>query len=126
MASSPQRKIAYGLVIFFMTVPFLVMIWDVQIGVGLLLINLFISYRVIRYSGRDAAQNLSDAEMQRLERHQSERGRTIYVQLVDDDGQELPPDVAQKRLFEAEARSNPRDVVVGVHQVISRGTDTSR
>ena len=43
-----------------------------------------------------------------------ERSRTIYVQLVDDDGRELPPEIAEARLTEARLNAGRCDTVIGV------------
>src|SRR5689334_18958332 len=44
-----------------------------------------------------------------------DRGQTILVQLVDDNGIPLPFDIAQARLTTAQRQAGPRDTVIGVH-----------
>jgi hypothetical protein len=43
-----------------------------------------------------------------------DRGRTIYVELLDENGRGLPPEEAEKRLAEARLRAGPRDTVMGI------------
>lgn len=119
MNSNLNRKTAYIAAIFLIGIPVLILFWDVKIGVPFLLLGTYITYRIIRLAGyNESLQRMSAVEQQRLERQQGERGRTILVQLVDDQGRDLPEQEAQRRMAEAEARANPRDTVLGVHYVI--------
>ena len=44
-----------------------------------------------------------------------DRSHMILVQLVDDDGNALPPNIVQARLAEAEQQAGPNQIVIGVH-----------
>jgi hypothetical protein len=122
--SNLNRKTAYLTAIFLIGIPVLILFWDVRIGVPFLLLGTYITYRIIRLAGyNESLKRFNEVEQQRIERQQGERGRTILVQLVDDQGRDLPEQEAQRLIAEAEARANPRDTVMGVHHVISRDQD---
>ena len=115
MESRPTRRAAYWITLFAVLIPALIMIWNVQIGVPLLLLGVYFSYRAIRMARSDAVI-ASDENPDELLRRSA---RTILVQLVDDEGRELPPEIAEKRMAAAQAQANPVDTVVGVHYVLS-------
>ena len=114
MGASPQRKFANFLAIASIAIPLLIMIWDIQVGAVSLLVGVVIAYRAIKFREQDDNDLVSDS----VKSHQGERGRTIYVQIVDDYGRDLPPAEAQKLIADAQARANPRDMVVGVRHKI--------
>ena len=58
------------------------------------------------------------AAEQQLSQHQNERGRTIFVQTVDDFGRDLPPASVQKLMADAQAQAGPGDTVVAVRHKI--------
>src|SRR5512133_1191953 len=119
MGLSPQRKIAYSFAAFSIIVSILVMFWDLEIGIFLLFLGLMATARAIRFALHPDIVFLNDSAQQKLSRHQSERGRTILVQIVDDFGRELPPATVQKLMAEAQAKASPRDTVVGVRYKIT-------
>jgi len=120
-ALSPQQKIAYAITAFAIILPLVILYWNIPLGVVMLLVGTNVSFRAIRLSQReDTTLGVSDEETIRIGRAQGERARTIYVQLVDNDGVELPPDVAQECLTRAQAKAGPRDTVIGIHHKIHR------
>jgi hypothetical protein len=115
-----NRKTAYLLTAFAIGIPILVMFWNAKAGAALLLLGTYIAYRSIRVAGYNESQRVSDEELQRIDRQDSNRGRTILVQLVDEHGRDLPEHIARQRIAEAEAKASPRDTVIGVHYVLSQ------
>lgn len=115
MDLSPQRKIAYSFAFISIAIPVLVMFLDLQVGVILFLAGIIIAYRAIRFGAQSDVENTD----QQLSRHQDDRGQTIFVQIVDEFGRDLPPAVAQKLIADAQAKASPRDTVVGVRYKIT-------
>lgn len=95
------------------------MFWNIEAGAALLLLGLVIANRAIRYGAFDDSKSMSDSTRKQLNRHQSERGQTILVQIVDDFGRDLPPDTVQKLMAEAQAKASPRDTVMAVRHTIA-------
>ncbi len=121
MNTSLNRKTAYIVSAFSIVVPILLMFWNVKIGVPLLLLGTFTAYRMIRMASYNESRWRHDEfEAQRIKRQQNEAGRTILVQLVDDNGGPLPVEIERKLIAAAEARANPRDTVTGVHYVLPK------
>jgi hypothetical protein len=123
MSSSPQRRIAYTIAAASVVIPIMVMLWNIELGIILFFMGLIVAYRAIRYGAQDDLHSLNDAAEQKLSRHQIERGRTIFVQIVDDFGRDLPPATVQKLMADAQAQAGPRDTVVPVRHKISREGD---
>ena len=125
MNTSPQRRIAYTIAAVAILIPILAALWNVQLGVILLFMGLIVAYRAIRYGAHDDLTSISDSEQQKLDMHQINRGRTIFVQIVDDYGRDLPPATVQRLMAEAQAHASPRDTVVGVrYKVTKEGENT--
>lgn len=123
MNTLPQRRIAYTIAAVCVTIPIVVMVWNIQIGIILFFMGLIIAYRAIRYGAHDDIHSLNDAAEQKLSRDQNERGRTIFVQIVDDFGRDLPPATVQKLIADAQAQASPRDTVVPVRHKIPHKND---
>jgi hypothetical protein len=120
MQKPPQRRMAYIIVFLSISIPVVVMFWNIQAGVLLLLLGSYVSLQAVRHAVHDNANALSDAESNKLERHKIEQTRVIRVQLVDDYGRDLPAHIARQRMEEAQAKAGPRDTVVGVRHVLSK------
>ncbi len=121
MKASLTRKTAYIVAVFSIGIPILLMFWSAKVAAPLLLLGTYAAYSLIRLAGANESRwRYEEAEAQRLERQQSERGRTILVQLVDDNGNSLPAEVERKLIAAAVSRANPRDTVMGVHYVLPR------
>jgi hypothetical protein len=108
---------------FFLTViclsiigPILVMFWNVQLGGLLFLVGLLLAARCIGLV-RSIQMEGAVQDGVALSARQN-RGRTIFVQLVDDHGNALPADVVQARLAAAHQNAGPRDTVIGVHRKV--------
>lgn len=120
MIPAPTRRAAYWITLFSILIPALICFWNVQVGVPLLLLGVYLSYRSIRMSRREPLNIREESPDEALRRS----ARIIRVQLVDDQGQDLPPEVAEKRLADAQARANPNDTVIGMHSVIREDQDS--
>lgn len=46
------------------------------------------------------------------------QAQTIFVQLIDEDGNELAPEVAESKLAAAQLLAGPRDMVIGVRRKV--------
>lgn len=125
MGASSQRRIAYTIAAVSVLIPIMVMIWNIELGIILFFMGLIVAYRAIRYGAYDDLRSLNQAAEQQLSRHQNERGRTIFVQIVDDFGRDLPPATVQKLMADAQAQAGPRDTVVAVRNQISKEKDNS-
>lgn len=120
MDDSPQRKISRGIAAAAILIPIMViLLWDIETGVFLLLIGLLIARRVIILARSDDPQLLSDSDRMKMDRHQSERSRTILVQVVDDNGYDLPPAIVEQRMKEAQTKAGPRDTVIPVRHKVT-------
>jgi hypothetical protein len=120
MKISLQRRFAYAIAFFSIAVPVLIMFQNIQAGIVLLLLGVYITVRTIRNIAPNDPNMVSDSTLHHIGLHQSNRGQIIYVQLVDDFGRDLPTNVAQKLIEDAQARANPRDTVVGLHRIINK------
>jgi hypothetical protein len=110
-----QRRMQLTVFLAVLAIPLAIGLWDRQAGVVAFLIGLFIAMRAIRVLRADAANSLlDDPSYQRLQQHQGERGRTIWVSLLDDQGQPLDAAAAERKLAQARKAAGPRDMVVGV------------
>lgn len=94
--------------------PIVVLFFDPKLGAALLLLGGAIAITASRALSAASHQAALEREKQLWERR-TNSSRTIYVQLVDDKGRDLPQRIAEKRLAEAQMRAGPRDTVVGVH-----------
>lgn len=117
MEWSPQKKIAYGIAAACILIPCVVLFFNLKAGAFALFVGAISASQVIRYANQ-ADPQMSAATRARLARHQSDRSRTIYVQVVDDNGYDLPPEVVEQKMKEAQLQAGPSDTVIAVrHQV---------
>ena len=120
MSKTPQQKISIAISIISIVVPLLIIIKNIPIGVGLLLIGAIVSRRAMMLANKNDPQLLSDADIVKFGRHQSERSQTILVQVVDDNGYDLPPEVIAQKMTEAKLRASPRDTIVAIRHKINK------
>ncbi len=114
MSDRVERRLLLGLIGLVIFGPVAVMMWNLRLGVVLLLLGLIVAYqgsRMLRALNAEGA-----VQDQQYLYSRRDRGRTIYVELVDDDGNELQPSVAEQRLAEARLNAGPRDTVIGVRR----------
>ncbi len=110
-----QRRKQFAILITVLLVPLAIALWDPQVAVLAFLLGLFIAMRAIRFLRTQAVDSLlDDPAHQRLQHLQGERGRTVWVSLLDDAGQPLSETAAQQKLAQAKSAAGPRDMVVGV------------
>ena len=96
--------------------PLIVMIWSLQLGALLLAIGMLLTTQLVRRLRR--RPDYGDQVMQRYDSRPDEYSNTIYVQLIDDHGNELDPVSAAERMAEAAERAGPHDVVIGVKRKV--------
>lgn len=117
MYDQAQRRTWRIMMVVVLVVPVLVMFWNLRVGALLLLFGLFTAYRALRLI--NASLRMEQAERNsRLEQTRANQARLVYVQLVDEQGVELPPDVQQAKLAQARLLAGPRDTVVGVKRKV--------
>jgi hypothetical protein len=109
--------------IFFLTVivvalvaPILIALRYPTVGGALFIVGALLAWRNIRLlrhttPGDDPAERRRRAQAR-------DQGRTIFVQLVDDLGNELDPAICATRLAAARCAAGPKDSVVGVRRKV--------
>lgn len=97
-------------------VPVLIMLWHPQIGLVAFLIGAMIAMQCVQVV---RAIHIEGAlgDQQALVRRQNQ-AQTIFVQLTDDAGNDLAPDLVQAKLAAAQQQAGPRDMVVGVRHKV--------
>jgi len=101
-----NRTIIIIIVAVFIGGPFLVAIKSPALGGVSLLVGTVIAYRAMRILM--SVKNEASIQINK----EDSAGHTIFVQIVDDFGRDLPPAESEKRLVEARAKAVPRDMVV--------------
>ena len=96
--------------------PIAAMIWWPQIGAILFFLGLAIVARCVYLIRAIHTEGAQQDQAQLYSRR--DRGQTIFVQLVDDDGNDLDQATARARLAAANLRAGPRDTVVGVRRKV--------
>ena len=111
------HKVFMVLIALAMLGPAVIMVWNVQVGAVLFLVGLFVTYRCLLFLREMRAE--AEWDNPALLQGQRNRARTIFVQLVDDNGNDLDAPTAQARLAAAYQNAGPRDSVVGVRRKVS-------
>ena len=91
---------------------------DVLIGLFLIVFALIGITLWLRRRNPDEEKHISDSRLLKINKQNKNRGRTIYVQTVDNDGCDLPEDVVQQKLYEARRNAEPRDNIVTVRHKV--------
>jgi hypothetical protein len=117
MEWSPQKIIAYSIAGACILLPIILIFFNPAAGALALFMGALIASRVIRYAHQ--VDPLMSAETRaRLARHQSDQSQTIFVQVVDDRGYDLPQHEVKRRMEEAQLRAGPRDTVIAVRHKV--------
>ncbi|HEY0607093.1 MAG TPA: hypothetical protein VGD58_29510 [Herpetosiphonaceae bacterium] len=106
-----QTMIVLGLL-----VPLAVMVWNPQIGAIAFLAGLTISGRCVRMLR--TLQVEGSMQDQHATQAKTNQAQTIFVQLIDEDGNDLAPEIAEAKLAAAQLQAGPRDMVVGVRHKV--------
>jgi hypothetical protein len=110
-----QRRLQLAIVSLSVLGPLVLAVWSPEWAVLFLLFGLIIAMRGIRTLRTTALNDLrNDPSLRRMNHLQGERGRTVWVSLLDDNGQPLDEAAAEQKLAQARAAAGPRDMVVGV------------
>lgn len=118
MYEKTQQRTAQIIIALAIVIPLLVLLWNVRLGVLLLFIGLFIAYNAVRLINESKRMERLQQYDARVEQSQSNQARLVYVQLVDDNGVELAPEVQEAKLARARLAAGPRDTVVGVKRKV--------
>ena len=110
------KRFFIGLLVAAIVGPIAVMIWLPTIGAILFLLGLAIAARCIYLIRMIHSEGAQQDQEQLYSRR--DRGQAIFVQLVDDDGNDLDQATAEARLAAANLRAGPRDMVVGVRRKV--------
>ena len=103
----------------FIALSIVIMFNHLTIGLILFLLTLYYINRIRRWHNANNDKSSSDETLRNISRQNSNRGRTIYVQVVDDNGNDLPEAVVQQKLYEARRSVEPRDNIVTVRHKIN-------
>jgi hypothetical protein len=97
-------------------VPLALMVWNPQIGAIAFLCGLATAARCIGLIRTLQVEgSLHDQHALYASANQAQ---TIFVQLIDEDGNDLTPEVAEAKLAAAQLQAGPRDMVVGVRHKV--------
>ncbi|MBC8161392.1 MAG: hypothetical protein H7Z42_09250 [Roseiflexaceae bacterium] len=103
-------------IIVSIVVPFGLILMNSSWGGFSLLVGMFMIYRVIRLARLTSLESNLDSEDALYAK--TDTGGTIYVQLIDEEGNLLPIEVARAKLNAARQLAGPRDAVLGVHRKV--------
>ena len=117
--SRKQINIALFIIaMLFVALSIVVMFKHLTIGLVLFMLTLYYINRIRRWHKTENDRSSSDETLKNVSRQNSNRGRSIYVQIVDDNGHELPEAVVQQKLYEARRNAEPRDNIVTVRHKV--------
>ncbi len=113
-----QRSRLFFLIVIVVALvaPILIALHYPLVGGVLFLVGAMVAWRNVRLlsfitKGDDPAE-------QRRRAQARDQGRTIFVQLVDDRGNELDPATCEARVAAARRGAGPRDTVIGVRRKV--------
>ena len=86
---------------------------DLLTGTALFLIGIFISLRAYQMYHNSQIDDLFSGSSS-PKQHSQDRGKMIFVSLVDENGQEISPQLAEQRIAEARLKAGPKDTVVPI------------
>jgi hypothetical protein len=116
MFGSRSKAFFLGLMAISIGGPLLLILWNPQVGGILMLLGLVIAARCINLIRSMHMTNSVDDTTVLMARQN--RARTIFVSLLDEQGQPLPTEIAQARLATAYQDAGPRDTVIGVQRKV--------
>ena len=97
-------------------VPIALMFWNIQYGAVTMVLGLAIAWRALRLVRMIQMQGtLQDQQALQVKRNQAQ---TIFVQLIDENGNDLAPEIAEAKLAAAHLQAGPRDMVIGVRRKV--------
>jgi hypothetical protein len=122
MNENLSKKSLGAVIAVCLIVPVIVAVtYNQVLGIVLFLIGLYISLQAYRAYNRSKTADFLSGDSPK--QHGLDRGRTIRVSIVDEQGRELPAQVVEQRLAEARAQAGPKDTIVPVRFVISPEDD---
>jgi hypothetical protein len=116
MFGQQSKRFFIGVLVVAIVGPIAIMLWKPQIGGLLFLLGLFVAARCLYLIRTITTEGARQDQAQLYSRR--DRGQTIFVQLIDNDGNDLDPATAQARLAAANLRAGPRDTVIGVRRKV--------
>jgi flagellar hook-basal body complex protein FliE len=115
MYGQRSKRFFMGMIAFSLIGPLVLLFWNPEVGGILLLLSFIVTSRCLRLLRM--AADTSETEEQR--QSQDNRGQTVFVQLVDDQGNDLEPTQVQARIAAAQLTAGPRDLVIGVRRKVT-------
>ena len=95
-----------------------IMFKDFLIGGLLFVLTIYFNNKTPALENASNEKYSSDEVLRKVAQQNSNRGRTIYVQVVDEKGNDLPENIVEQKLYEARRNAEPRDNIVTVrHQI---------
>ena len=105
------------LIVVCLLAPFALLLWDRQLGFFACVIGIPIATRGLRLLRTiHLERTLQSLQVPQAKLNQAQ---TKLVQLIDENGNELEPEVAQTRLAAARLQAGPRDMVIGVRRKVT-------
>jgi hypothetical protein len=112
------KNIRFYLSIFFILLSLFLMTINIYIGFALFISTMIVINRYISIRSLFRERSGSTEQIKKIDRQQINRARTIYVQVVDDHGMDLPPHVVEQKMKQASMNAEPKDNVVPVRYKI--------
>jgi len=104
------------LIVLSVLAPLALMFWNPQLGAIASFAGLAIAVRCMGMLR--ALQVEGSLHDQRALHTAANQAQTIFVQLIDEDGNDLAPEVAESKLAAAQFLAGPRDMVIGVQRKV--------
>lgn len=101
------------IMILALVVPIVVALFDARTGAILVLLGLLVAMGVSRVR-RQMALSAESPDEARRHAIRQETGHIIYVELLDEHGNELSPEEARAKLTQAQLQAGPRDTVIPI------------
>jgi hypothetical protein len=112
-----HRQIAQAVIIAALIAPVIIFFVLPELGPFALIGGLMTALGAATSMRRRGAYDAFEAE--RALQYHEVKGKTIFVQLVDDYGNELDRATAERKLAEARLNAGPKDTVIGVKRKVN-------
>jgi hypothetical protein len=118
MKPTPMQVAIKILALLFIVVPIIIAFFNPKIGIGSFVIGLYLAGKTFRLAQYNEDDELNRRAQQKNNRMKANRGNIIKVQVVDENGVDLPQHIVAQKMKEAQLRAGPRDTVLPIHKVL--------
>jgi hypothetical protein len=102
-------------ILFCLVCPLLVFLfWSRLAGAVFFVLGIYVASRIYRVYNRSKVNDMLSDSLPNGQTPLGDQGKIIKIPLLDHEGHDLSPEVAQQRIAEAKAKAGPKDTVVGV------------